>query len=315
MAPAEARPPTAAGRNSKKPHRPTKSLTKKPTNPFSARTKKKLKQKKNPPSTTLANPEQSTATAAEDEPAGASGVILSAAMTPARQLEFFLRSFERAAKMRLSPLELDAFSERCMVPLEEGLSQDVESFSDHVKGVFGGLWKEELCEGKLEEGSVDAGSPALLVISSAALRSLELLRGLKMLTKECRPVKLFAKHMKVEEQVQLLKTRVNIACGTPNSWTAGAGGWSGVVGVVGVLDSGSEDRRASPPSPSARLRETDREGRRDGPAERRACGGTAGGDWRRGGESRATRDRELGHSRTVADDARLYSKGPSLLCF
>ncbi|KAL5215886.1 hypothetical protein ABZP36_007287 [Zizania latifolia] len=216
MAPAESRPPTAASRKSKKPHRPTKSLTKKPTNPFSAKTKKKLKQKKNPPSTTLANPEQSTATAAEDEPAGASGVILSAAMTPARQLEFFLRSFERAAKMRLSPLELDAYSERCMVPLEEGLSQDAESFSDHVKGAFGGSWKEELCEGKLEEGTVDAGSPVLLVISSAALRSLELLRGLKMLTKECRPVKLFAKHMKVEEQVELLKTRVNIACGTPS---------------------------------------------------------------------------------------------------
>lgn len=64
-----------------------------------------------------------------------------------------------------------------MVPLAEGASQDVEGFGDHVKGAFGSSWKEELCEGdQLEGGAVDAGSPALLVICSAALRSLELLR-------------------------------------------------------------------------------------------------------------------------------------------
>jgi len=37
-----------------------------------------------------------------------------------------------------------------------------------------------------------------------------------MFTKECRPVKLFAKHLKVEEQVAMLNARVNIACGTPS---------------------------------------------------------------------------------------------------
>ena len=63
-----------------------------------------------------------------------------------------------------------------MVQLAEGASQDVESFGDHVKGAFGATWKGELCEGKLVEGSIDAGSPALLVISLGALRSLELLR-------------------------------------------------------------------------------------------------------------------------------------------
>uniref|UniRef100_A0A0D9ZJ94 Protein CMSS1 n=1 Tax=Oryza glumipatula TaxID=40148 RepID=A0A0D9ZJ94_9ORYZ len=203
MSPAEPRPPAAATRKRKKPHKPTKTLAKNPTNPVSTKAKKK---KKPPPS----KADQSASAAA------AGGVLLSAEMPPARQLEFLLRSFERAAKMRLSPLELDAYSEGCMVPLAEGASQDVEGFGDHVKGAFGSSWKEELCEGELEGGAIDAGSPALLVICSAALRSLELLRGLKMFTKECRPVKLFAKHMKVEEQVALLKTRVNIACGTPS---------------------------------------------------------------------------------------------------
>ncbi|XP_006652187.1 uncharacterized protein LOC102703768 [Oryza brachyantha] len=213
MAPAKSQPSATATGKWKKPPHPTKTLSKKPTNPALAtrtKTKKKLNQKKTiPPAKVVAS---------GDEPVGATAgaVLLSAEMPPARQLEFLLRSFECAAKMHLSPLELDAYSERCMAPLAEGASQDVESFGDHVKGAFGGLWKEELCEGTLEEGVVDAGCPALLVICSAALRSLELLRGLKMFTKECRPVKLFAKHMKVEEQVALLKTRVNIACGTPS---------------------------------------------------------------------------------------------------
>ncbi|KAF0897077.1 hypothetical protein E2562_033628 [Oryza meyeriana var. granulata] len=107
MAPAESRPPTAATRKRKKPHKPSKTLAKKPTNAASTtntKTKKKIKQKKPPPTPPAA--------VLEDEPVGsaASGVLLSAEMPPARQLEFLLRSFERAAKMRLSPLELDAYS-------------------------------------------------------------------------------------------------------------------------------------------------------------------------------------------------------------
>lgn len=185
------------------------TLAVKSTNPVSKKTRK---QKKHRP---LAEQDQINAAAAAGEPAGG-GVLLSAALPPARQLEFLLRSFEHAAKMRLSPLELGAYSEGCMVQLPEGASQDVESFGDHVKRTFGASWKEDLCEGNLIEGLVEAGSPALLVISLGALRSLELLRGLKMFTRGCRAVKLFAKHMKVEEQAALLKARVNIACGTPS---------------------------------------------------------------------------------------------------
>ena len=45
-----------------------------------------------------------------------------------------------------------------------------------MKGAFGASRKEELCEGQVVEGEIGVGSPALLVISLAALRSLELLR-------------------------------------------------------------------------------------------------------------------------------------------
>jgi protein CMS1 len=74
----------------------------------------------------------------------------------------------------MSPL-LVFSAEGCMLRLAEGASQDAESFGDHVKGAFGASWKE-LCEGNVVEGEIGVGSPALLVICSAALRSLELLR-------------------------------------------------------------------------------------------------------------------------------------------
>ncbi|KAF3323718.1 Protein CMSS1 [Carex littledalei] len=133
-----------------------------------------------------------------------------------RQLQFFLHCYQTATKSKLSPLELETYEEHCMVELAEGVDQDVENFSDHIKEAFGVLWKEELCEAKELGGYVEVGSPTLLVISISALRSLELLRGLKPFTKDCRPAKLFAKHLKVEEQVNLLKAQVNIACGTPS---------------------------------------------------------------------------------------------------
>jgi protein CMS1 len=75
----------------------------------------------------------------------------------------------------MSPL-LVFSAEGCMLRLAEGASQDAESFGDHVKGAFGASWKKELCEGNVVEGEIGVGSPALLVICSAALRSLELLR-------------------------------------------------------------------------------------------------------------------------------------------
>jgi len=60
---------------------------------------------------------------------------------------------------------------------------------DHVKGAFGASWKEELCEGQVVEGEIGVGSPALLVISLAALRSLELSEGFKNVHQRMPPSK------------------------------------------------------------------------------------------------------------------------------
>lgn len=59
--------------------------------------------------------------------------------------------------------------------------QDVMRLEKYIKEAFGAKWKEELCEGKLIEGKTEAGSPAVLVVATSALRSIELLRFVRLL--------------------------------------------------------------------------------------------------------------------------------------
>ncbi|KAJ6723667.1 PROTEIN CMSS1 [Salix koriyanagi] len=139
--------------------------------------------------------------------------------TPAsasQQLSFFINEFQSANGVQLSSIELESINETCFVELSQEFGHDVMALGNHMKTAFGPSWKQVLCEGKLKEGNVDPGSPAVLIISTSALRSLELLRGVRSLTKECHAAKLFSKHMKVEEQVDMLKNRVNFASGTPS---------------------------------------------------------------------------------------------------
>ncbi|KAG4179956.1 hypothetical protein ERO13_A10G136100v2 [Gossypium hirsutum] len=136
--------------------------------------------------------------------------------SPSQQLRYFLSQFESANGVQLSSLELESIKDSCFLDVSQELGQDVMKLEKHIKEAFGAKWKEELCEGKHIEGKIEAGSPAVLVVAPSALRSIELLRGMRTLTKECHAVKLFSKHMKIDEQVSLLMNRVNIASGTPS---------------------------------------------------------------------------------------------------
>lgn len=135
--------------------------------------------------------------------------------TAAQQLEFFHEQYQSANRVQLSSLELDSFTETCMLELNPDHAQISSALADHMKVAFGSSWKESLCEKELDE-KIDPGQPAVLVISLSALRSCDLLRELRPLTSECRAAKLFSKHMKIEEQASALKNRVNIASGTPS---------------------------------------------------------------------------------------------------
>ncbi|XP_010527561.1 PREDICTED: protein CMSS1 [Tarenaya hassleriana] len=132
------------------------------------------------------------------------------------KLGFFVNEFESANGVRISSLELETIKDKSIVELSQDFVQDVSNLGKHIKTAFGSSWKEVLCEGMPVEGKIDPGNPSVLIIGLSALRSLELLRGVSSLTKQCSAVKLFSKHLKVEEQVSLLKNRVNIGSGTPS---------------------------------------------------------------------------------------------------
>ncbi|KAG8375977.1 hypothetical protein BUALT_Bualt09G0015200 [Buddleja alternifolia] len=189
--------------------RPKKSISKKTKNKIKNPSNHKIKsnEKKNAATKTA------TGTGKKENDV----VVVVEWATASQQLTYFLNQYQSANRLQLSSLELHSLKETCIVELCQGPAKDITGqLGEHLKIVFGSSWREVLGGKDLQKGQVEPGSPAVLVISSSALRSLELLRELRSLTKECHAAKLFSKHMKIEEQVSMLKNRVNIGCGTPS---------------------------------------------------------------------------------------------------
>ncbi|KAL6777808.1 hypothetical protein ACKKBG_A15725 [Auxenochlorella protothecoides x Auxenochlorella symbiontica] len=64
---------------------------------------------------------------------------------------------------------------------------------------------------------VPVGSPAVLVVTGAAIRAVSLIRQMPAVNKACKVGKLFAKHFKQAEQEAVLSSTVmHVAVGTPN---------------------------------------------------------------------------------------------------
>lgn len=131
-----------------------------------------------------------------------------------------LRFLESAMGIQFSSLELESLKNTCILDVPQHAHTDSDSdvniLCQNIKAAFGVSWKEALCQAQLIEGKVNAGCPAVLIVSCSALRCIHLLRGFRSITKQCYAAKLFSKHMKLEEQISLLKNRVNIASGTPS---------------------------------------------------------------------------------------------------
>ena len=67
------------------------------------------------------------------------------------------------------------------------------------------------------KASATNGSPFLLVVTPSALTAVELVRALSKFKEYGTVAKLFARHIKVEEQIRVLRSqRVLIGVGTPN---------------------------------------------------------------------------------------------------
>ncbi|XP_027536883.1 protein CMSS1 isoform X4 [Neopelma chrysocephalum] len=96
-------------------------------------------------------------------------------------------------------------SDSCFLP-----SNDLtHSFSSYLK---------EICPkwAKLRKNHKEKKSVVMLVICSSALRSLELIKSMTAFKGDCRVLKLFAKHIKIKEQMNMLEKGVfHIGIGTP----------------------------------------------------------------------------------------------------
>ena len=146
--------------------------------------------------------------------------------TGSEQLRFFVNEFQSAKDVQLSSIELESLKADSSI-LELSNCQnsgdtdlDVKLLGGDIKGAFGNCWRQVLCESEVVEGKIPPGSPSVLIVSPSALRSIHLLKGFRFMTKQCSAVKLFSKHIKLQEQISLLKNRVNIASGTPSRFNS-----------------------------------------------------------------------------------------------
>ncbi|KAM8770140.1 protein CMSS1 isoform 3-T3 [Rhynchonycteris naso] len=77
---------------------------------------------------------------------------------------------------------------------------------------------KEICPkwAKLQKNHTEKKSVLMLIICSSAIRALELMRSMTAFRGDSKVMKLFAKHIKVQQQVKLLEKRaVHLAVGTP----------------------------------------------------------------------------------------------------
>ncbi|WJX21793.1 hypothetical protein P8452_11180 [Trifolium repens] len=140
------------------------------------------------------------------------------------KLRFFVDQFQAANGLQVSSIELESLKDTSSSSILElpqsdtkDTDLDVKMLGINIKTAFGNSWRQVLCESELGGGGkIPPGSPSVLIISYSALRSIHLLKGFRSITKQCNAVKLFSKHIKLQEQISLLKNRVNIASGTPS---------------------------------------------------------------------------------------------------
>ncbi|XP_042281588.1 protein CMSS1 isoform X2 [Thunnus maccoyii] len=74
---------------------------------------------------------------------------------------------------------------------------------------------------KIQKQHAEKSSVVMLIVCSSALRTIELIKQLTTFKGEAKAIKLFAKHIKIEEQVKLLQKGVtHIGVGTPSRISA-----------------------------------------------------------------------------------------------
>ncbi|XP_029936267.1 protein CMSS1 isoform X2 [Myripristis murdjan] len=107
---------------------------------------------------------------------------------------------------------------RSVIELEELKLQDSCFLASNDLTHSLSSYLKEICPkwAKIQKQHTDKSSVVLLIVCSSALRTIELIKQLTTFKGEAKVLKLFAKHIKVEEQVKLLQKGItHIGVGTP----------------------------------------------------------------------------------------------------
>lgn len=133
---------------------------------------------------------------------------------PATQCAY-VHDRQRLALPKLSTIELD----EQMLPEAQFVNNDNFKQSEHTLDTLPNYVKFGVMRhSKLIKAPEAKATPMVLVLTHAAVRAADLARALKPLQSESHKIaKLFAKHLKVEEQVDFLNRQpIHIGVGTPN---------------------------------------------------------------------------------------------------
>ncbi|KAI0237083.1 Protein cms1, partial [Massospora cicadina] len=133
-------------------------------------------------------------------------------LAPIELCDFFWARL-RACYPEKSELELEPFKlkdESCFDNLSFGSSHTIADFPAYIKATVDS-------SASLSQKSCTTGSPIILVITPSAIRAVSVARGAKEACMNLKVAKLFAKHLKVDEQIDFLnKSDVSLGVGTPN---------------------------------------------------------------------------------------------------
>ncbi|KAM9709625.1 protein CMSS1 isoform 2-T2 [Menidia menidia] len=119
----------------------------------------------------------------------------------------------------LQGLVLQHFSDKCsVIELEERELPSSSFLSSNDLTHSLSSYLKQVCPkwAKIQKQHKETSSAVVLIVCSSALRTIELMKQLTAFKGEAKAVKLFAKHIKIEEQEKLLQKGVtHIGVGTP----------------------------------------------------------------------------------------------------
>merc|ERR1712126_786752 len=126
--------------------------------------------------------------------------------------------FETELKKTLSEIEVNDIKpptdDWFLTETQPITRKSISNFPAYLKNIVP-TWSED-CETLTKSGS--KGSPVMLIVTSSAVRAVELLRSTTPFKGDnCKTAKLFSKHFKLEEQSKSLSEKVShLAVGTPH---------------------------------------------------------------------------------------------------